>query len=169
MRIKDQSYDVVITGSNAGEKIKPVYKGSYAPDGSVRLTKVDEIDLQAEIQSHLYETDMQYILNRLLNGDNSVLNNQSPMFGDFTTFPRSYSECIQKVIDAENMFATLPQDVRDQFDNDWAKWLSQTGTEKWLSAMGIDIPATVKPDVKPDVKPATSGPEVVPAVPLEGS
>lgn len=163
MRVPGQSYDVVITGSNCGEKLRPVYKGSYAPDGSVRLTKVDEIDIQAEIQSHLYETDMQYIINRLVNGDTSVLNNQSPMFGDFTTFPRSYSECIQKVIDAENMFATLPQDVRDQFGNDWAKWLSQTGTERWLSVMGIDIPATVVPDVSGE----TSASEVISSEPLE--
>lgn len=160
MRILNQSYDVVITGSRPGERMKPVYKGSYAPDGSVRLTKVDEIDIQAEIQSHLYETDMQYIMSRLLDGDTSVLNNQSPVFGDFTTFPRSYSEAIQRVIDAENMFARLPQEVRDQFGNDWAKWLSQTGTEKWLSAMGIDMPATVKPEVKPDVPVEISGQEV---------
>lgn len=164
MRNLNQSYDVVITGSNAGDKMKPVFKGSYAPDGSVRLTKVDEIDLQAEIQSHLYETDMQYIMSRLINGDTSVLNNQSPAFGDFTTFPKSYAECIQRVIDAENMFAQLPQDVRDQFGNDWAKWLSQTGTEKWLSAMGIDMPATVVPDVSRE----TSVPEVTdPAQPVE--
>lgn len=147
MRVPGQSYDFIISPSNPGEKLKPVYKGSYAPDGSIRLTKVDEIDIQSEIQSHLYQTDMQYIVNRLLNGDTSVLNNQSPVFGDFTTFPKSYSECIQKVIDAENMFATLPQDVRDQFGNDWAKWLSQTGTEKWLTAMGIELPSTVVPDV----------------------
>ena len=87
MRISGQSYDVVITGSEPGQKMKPIYKGSYAPDGSVRLTQVDEVDIQAEIQSHLYETDMQYIVSRLLDGDNSVLNNQSPIFGDFTTFP----------------------------------------------------------------------------------
>ena len=79
MRIKEQSYDFVISPSNSGETLKSVFKGSYAPDGSVRLTKVDEIDIQAEIQSHLYQTDMQYIVSRLLNGDNSVLNNQSPL------------------------------------------------------------------------------------------
>ena len=150
MRISGESYEIVITPSCPGSKLRPVFKGSYAPDGSVRLTKVDEIDIQAEIQSHLYQTDMEYIINRLLNGDTSVLNNQSPLFGDFTTFPKSYSECIQKVIDAENMFATLPQSVRDQFGNDWAKWLSQTGSDKWMSAMGLDIPATVVPDVSRD-------------------
>lgn len=154
MRNLNQSYDIVITPSNHGDKLRPVYKGSYAPDGSVRLKKVDEIDIQAEIQSHLFETDMQYILTRLMQGDTSVLNNQSPLFGDFTTFPKSYSECIQKVIDAENMFATLPQEVRDQFGNDWAQWLSQTGSEKWLSAMGIEIPdvsrETLTSEVKPD-------------------
>lgn len=165
MRVPGQTYDVIVTGSNPGEKRKPVYKGSYSPDGSVRLTQVDEIDIQAEIQSHLYETDMQYIVSRLLNGDNSVLNNQSPLFGDFTTFPKSYSECIQKVIDAENMFASLPQDVRDQFGNDWAKWLAQTGTEKWLSAMGIDMPATVDSHVSCETSPS----EVIDsAVSLEG-
>lgn len=165
MRNLNQSYDVVITPTCCGNSLRPVYKGSYAPDGSVRLTKVDEIDIQAEIQSHLYETDMQFILSRLLNGDTSVLNNQSPLFGDFTTFPKSYSECIQKVIDAENMFATLPQDVRDQFSNDWAQWLAQTGSEKWLAAMGIDIPAAVGPDVSRE----TSGSEVnSSAVSLEG-
>ncbi len=165
MRIKGQSYDFVISGSNPGDTVKPVFKGSYSPDGSVRLTKVDEIDIQAEIQSHLYETDMQYILSRLMDGDNSVLNNQSPLFGDFTTFPKSYSECIQKVIDAENMFVSLPQEVRDQFGNDWAKWLSQTGTDKWMTAMGIDIPATVVSDVSCE----TSVPEVKPSdTPLDG-
>lgn len=163
MRIKDQSYDFQVLPSRPGDKLRPVFKGSYAPDGSVRLTKVDEIDIQSEIQSHLYETDMQYIINRLITGDTSVLNNQSPMYGDFTTFPRSYSECIQRVIDAENMFALLPQDVRDQFGNDWAKWLSQTGTDKWMSAMGINIPATVLPDVSRE----TLQPEVKVDVPME--
>lgn len=152
MRNLNQSYDVVIKPSCSGDRLRPVYKGSYAPDGSVRLKKVDEIDIQAEIQSHLFETDMQYILTRLMQGDQSVLNNQSPFFGDFTTFPKSYSECIQKVIDAENMFATLPQDVRDQFSNDWAQWLSQTGSDKWLSAMGIEIPNVSSESLNPEVK-----------------
>lgn len=150
MRNLNQSYDVVVIPSCSGDNFRPVYKGSYAPDGSVRLRKVDEIDIQAEIQSHLFETDMQYILTRLMQGDQSVLNNQSPLFGDFTTFPKSYSECIQKVIDAENMFATLPQDVRDQFSNDWAQWLAQTGSEKWLSAMGIEM-SNVSRETLPEV------------------
>lgn len=162
MRIPSQSYDFKVLPSRPGDKVRPVFKGSYAPDGSVRLTKVDEVDIQAQIQSHLYETDMQFIINRLLSGDMSVLNNQSPMFGDFTTFPKSYSECIQRVIDAENMFAQLPQDVRDQFGNDWAKWLSQTGTDKWMAAMGIDMPATVVSDVSSEISS-----EVVSSEPLE--
>lgn len=147
MRIANQSYAIDIIPTNAGQRMKPVYKGSYAPDGSVRLTQIDEIDVQAEIQSHLYETDMQYIMSRLMSGDNSVLNNQSPMYGDFTTFPKSYSECIQRVIDAENMFAGLPQNIRDEFGNDWAKWLAQTGSDKWLSVMGIKLPSAEDPTV----------------------
>lgn len=141
--------------SPAGDLFHDVLTPSFRPDGTIELKVSDRIDIKKEINSHREETDMAFILSRLMAGDDSVLNPNPPMFGDFTQFPKSYVEMLNLVLDGERYFDSLPLDVRKNFDNDRGKWFATIGTEPWLSAMGLvrreDMAvATVVPDVKLD-------------------
>ncbi len=81
---------------------------------------------------------MHYILAQLKNGNTSVINRSSMMYGDFTDAPKSYAQALQMVIDGRATFDALPLSVRNKFDNSFEKWFATAGTSDWLSAMSSD-------------------------------
>lgn len=127
----------------SGNRVKPIFSGKYMPDGTIRLTKVDEIDVQDDINSHLHECDLELILSRLMDGDTSVIQRSNPMYGDFTQFPRSYVEMLQLVQDGSAFFDSLDPDVKVKFDNDRAKWFASIGSNDWFAKMGYTSDANV--------------------------
>lgn len=144
--------------SPVGDLFQIVYTSFYKPDGTIGLKESDRIDIKKEINSYREQTDMSYILSRLMAGDDSVLNPCPPMFGDFTQLPTSYAELLNMVMDAERYFDSLSPDIRKKFDNDRGKWFAQMGTDFWMESMGFvhDVPSEiVSPEpsvpVSPDV------------------
>lgn len=146
--------------SHPGDLFQPIYSASFSADGSIKLVESDRLDIKREINSHLPLTDMNYILSRLFAGDDSVLTTKVPMYGDFTSFPRTYVEMLDLVQKGEEAFNSLPLDVRAKFDNDRYKWFASIGSDSWFDAMGVsretissDASAVkpVVPVVKPDV------------------
>lgn len=141
--------------TNPGDLMKPVLSGKLMPDGTIKLTEIDQIDIKAEINSHASTCDMAYILSRLRQGDVSVVNVTPGVYGDFTQFPKSYAEMLQLVQSGEEAFAALPLDVRSKFDNDVSKWFASIGSDDWRSAMNIPKPVPTV-DIKPpavDIQP----------------
>lgn len=135
--------------SPAGDLFHDILTPSFRSDGTIELTVSDRIDIKKEINSHRDETDMAFILSRLMAGDDSVLNPRPPMYGDFTQFPKSYVEMLNMVLDGERYFDSLPLETRKKFDNDRGKWFASIGSSDWLDNMGFvshEIP--VVPDVK---------------------
>lgn len=129
--------------TSAGELVKPVYSGRYAPDGRLVLVETDSIDIKAEINSYKDMTDMSYILSRLACGDTSVLNTAQPLYGDFTNFPKSYVEMLQLVQSGEDAFTALSPEIRSKFDNDVGQWFASIGSAEWNDKMGISPEPTV--------------------------
>lgn len=147
--------------SCSGELFKPVLSGKLMPDGTIKLSEVDQIDIKAEINSYACTCDMAYILSRLKVGDVSVLSSKEGAYGDFTVFPKTYAEMLQLVQSGEDAFNSLPLDVRASFDNDINKWFATIGSDDWSEKMKIPKPVPTVDvvsavDVKPviDVKPA---------------
>ena len=136
--------------SPVGDLFHDVYTSFYKPDGTLGLKVSDRVDIKKEINSHREETDMSFILSRLMAGDDSVLNPRPPMYGDFTQLPSSYAEMLNMVIDGERYFDSLPLETRNKFDNDRGKWFASIGQPDWLDFMGF-VPRETSPVVKPDV------------------
>lgn len=126
--------------SPSGDLFHDVLSSTFRPDGTIELKVIDRVDIKKEINSHRDETDMSFILSRLMAGDDSVLNPNPPMYGDFSKFPKSYVEMLNMVLDGERYFDSLPLEIRKQFDNDRAKWFASIGSESWMSAMGFVRP-----------------------------
>lgn len=141
--------------SPAGDLFHDILTPSFRADGTIELSVSDRIDIKKEINSHRDETDMSFILSRLMAGDDTVLNPNPPMYGDFTQFPTSYAEMLNMVFDGERYFDSLPIETRKQFDNDRGKWFASIGSDSWLDAMGFVrqpvVPVKSDIEIKPDV------------------
>lgn len=122
----------------SGSSVHIEYSAKVRPDGSIELVPSGKFDIKEMINSFRDTTDMSYILSRLAVGDQSVLNQKSPMFGDFTSMPKTYAESLQLVMDAKEKFYQLPLDLRNKFDNDFNKWFVTAGSENWIKSMGLD-------------------------------
>lgn len=121
--------------SDSGTSVKVLYSPIILEDGSFIIEESGEEDWQEYIDSFRDQTDMSYILARMAAGDESVLNQRTPMFGDFTVMPKTYAEALQLVIDREAQFMCLPLEVRNSFDNDFRKWFASSGSPEWLQKM----------------------------------
>lgn len=123
----------------SGDQYRILYSPVVLSDGNIELVECGKDDIQEFIQSFKDQTDMTYILQRMAVGDASVLNQRTPMYGDFTDMPKTYAEALQLVIDRERQFMELPLDVRNKFDNDFRKWFAQSGSEEWFDKMSSVI------------------------------
>lgn len=78
-------------------------------------------------QSFRQESDINVIMSRFeKTGLLTHVNQYNGQYGDFTGLPE-YQEAMNKVVSANEMFASLPAKIRDRFANDPAKFLSFVG------------------------------------------
>ena len=101
------------------------------------LNETGTENLYDYIQSHRDSVDIHKILQRFEEGDVNVLSKVQGQFGDFSDYPRSYAELLNKVLEGEQSFNQLPLDVREQFGFSYERWLASAGSESWISAMGL--------------------------------
>lgn len=127
----------LILYSNPGSRIKVDLIGEYDTNGEIVLTETGVHDWYEEIQSHRASCDLQLILKRFLDGDESALSRRQGMYGDFTSMPKTYMDMLNMSIKAEQMFAELPIEIKQKFNNNFALWLNEVNTSEWLSKMGL--------------------------------
>ena len=118
-----------------GSPVHILYSSKVLKNGIIELTESGKEDIQEFIDSQRDSCDMAFILHQLAIGNESVLHQKAPMYGDFTTAPSTLAEAEQMLIDGENAFYQLPLDVRQQFDNDFRQWLYTAGNAEWIQKM----------------------------------
>lgn len=123
--------------SNSGDRDRIVYSAKISPNGVIEVVPTGKEDFQSYIESFRSQTDMAYILKQLSLGNNAVLNQSSPSYGDYTQMPRSLSEAMQMQIDAERDFYKLPVDTRQKFNNNFREWCFTAGTDEWYEKMNL--------------------------------
>lgn len=121
--------------TSPGSPVHEVYTPSVRSDGSIDLKVSGQEDTDAIIHSYRESTDLKTLLARFANGDTSALNKYQPFYADVSAVPRDHRSALEAVLNAEAAFTALPVSIKEQFDNDWRKWLAQAGTESWFAAM----------------------------------
>ncbi len=121
-----------------------MYVGVWKTD-RLELIEQGTVDLQERIQVQAPSTDLAFMIKRLKLGDNSVLTNKQPLYGDFTQFPTDGSELVNTLLHAEYAFSQLPVEERKRHGYDYRSWLSSI-------FMPVSKPLE-KPIEKPIVKP----------------
>ena len=123
--------------SRIGNPILQKYRPEYDKQGNLQLIPDGETDLYAEIQSHKASTDLELIVTRYLNGDPAALSRAQGLYMDITGMPSNMHEAINLMNQAKADFEKLPVDIKQQFDNDYNKFIATMGTQEWLDKMQV--------------------------------
>ncbi len=137
--------------SNAGSPVRTVYGGRYDANGRVVLEEKGKEDLYAYIQSFKDSVDINVILARFSNGDTEALSRAQGFYADVTDFPSNMAEALNRINECEEMFKSLPLDVRQKFDCSFEQFLSQSGSAEWLDKMGMSGHVEDTPQVEAPV------------------
>lgn len=116
--------------TNPGKRYHQKYAPRVADDGQIELVPDGIEDLQEFYDSQLELTDMSIIVQRWLSGDQSVLTSKEAFYGDAMSMPGSYRDILQAVIDGQRIFAQLPMEIKQRFDNDFNVWFAAMDDEK---------------------------------------
>lgn len=134
--------------SNPGNPIHVIYGSKVEKDGKIKLSPIGKENTDDYIQSFKDSTDMAFILAKLAQGDTSVLNRNSPIFGDFTKAPRTFAEALQLQIDSDAAFDRLPAEMKAKFNNDKNQFFASAGSNEWFDKLGLSTEEK-KEEVKP--------------------
>lgn len=136
--------------SNPGSPIKVEYESYFDDLGNLELREVGKTDLYMDIQSHAESVDINVILARYANGDESALNRAQGFYEDVTKVPTSMIDVMNTVMRGEQMFNSLPVDIKEKFDNNYAQWIALAGTDEWQERM--KAPSIVEEPVQEEIK-----------------
>lgn len=106
-----------------GSRIKPVYQARKSDSGSIELVQTGEENIYDAIQAEREGCELTSILRRFANGETDVLSRTQGMYGDFTNFPTTYAEMLNKLIEGRAVFEGLPLEERQKYGNDFGVWL----------------------------------------------
>ncbi len=115
--------------SNPGSPFKPE-KLLQVVNGRYDLVEVGQSNLYSEIQSHKDSCDIYKLLERYQAGDVSALSRVAGQYIDITDAPTTLAEAYTFVSNAEKFFSKLPLKLRDAYDHDPSKFISDLGSSR---------------------------------------
>lgn len=121
----------------AGSKIEEVLQLKIDENGNEEFYISGHTNVYEKIQAHLEETKLENIIARCIDtGDTTLLYQKEGFYADITEMPKNWIEAQNKIKNAEEIFNSLPLEVRKKYDNNFNKYLSDVGSEDWLKNMG---------------------------------
>lgn len=109
---------------NPGDPMKTIYKPQVSPDGILDLVEAGKENLNDYIQSWRDSCDINVILARYANGDVDALSKVQGAYGDFTQFPKTYAEMLNRVNQGRLLFAELPLEIREKYNHDFSQFIA---------------------------------------------
>lgn len=125
------------TYSESGSPIVDDYLAETSRFGDVKLTKVGTSNLYELIQSYADSCDMALLISRYVQGDTTALNRVQALYGDFTDAPKSYADAMALFDRVSADFASLPVDIKAQFNNDPTEFVASLGSPEFFEKMAV--------------------------------
>lgn len=109
----------------------PIYerKGYTYIDGELKWVTKEKINRYAEIQAEKDAVELHAILERYENGDDTALDRVNGMYMDTVDLPSNYAELYAAVTRADDVFYSMPTEIREKYDNNAAMFWKNYGTE----------------------------------------
>lgn len=141
-------YDRVVKYSCPGSSVRVVRAGELRNN---LLTVVDKgkEDLYSFINSFADSVNIHVLLNRFKNGDTEALMQRAGAYIDISAMPANINEFMEMAKNAENVFDTLPIEVKNEFNNNVVEFISTIGDDSWKEKMSKS-PAQIYTDKNRD-------------------
>lgn len=120
---------------NVGEKEKTTYSMAVDKNGHKELKETGKTNFYEKIQENAETCKIENILKRYQLGDESALNRYTPAWFDASEYPTNLAEAQQAIINLENIFSSLPIEIRKEYDHSAEKFIADFGTEHWNNTM----------------------------------
>lgn len=120
-----------------GEKIQVEHTPHMGLDGRRKLVKDNPKPIYEMIQASREQCEIERIVKRALQGDESVLSAIEGQYIDITGAPTSLAHAQQIIINAKRQFEELDTETKKKFDNNPEIFIATAGTEEWCDKMGI--------------------------------
>lgn len=117
--------------TNSGEP----FLDEYNYDGSDTLIKTGKTNIYEKIQAAAPAQDINYIVQKFINGDPNALNSVHGIYGDFSDMPTTYAELFDRVRTCKDMFNALPIELRNEFDNNAYEFWKDFGSDRFNSVV----------------------------------
>lgn len=137
--------------TNPGEQIEAEYGYEINAKGQKQLVKTGEKNTWEEIQSYLENTKIENVLKRVAVGDMSDFRPQG-IYQDVSEIPNNLVEARREMQKLENMWAKLPKETKEKYENSVERFIAEAGKESWMIDMGFIQPA--EPEAAPELDPA---------------
>ena len=121
---------------NAGSKYENVYQEQIdKKTGKLYLVKTGETCVYDLIQADLEDSKIENIIHKLAMNDFSVLKQAQLTYADADDFPKNLMEAQNIVVKAKAEFDKFPAEVKTLFNNSPEQYVSEMGTEDFLTKM----------------------------------
>lgn len=102
--------------TNPGEEFRITYSAKKLPNGLIRLTESDRINIKDEINSYKDSCDLSILVDRIYRGDTSLLGNPDSLYyGDASRFPQDFRSLLDLVDTGKLLFEELPEEEREKY------------------------------------------------------
>lgn len=102
--------------TNPGDEFRIVYSAKKLPNGLLRLTESERINIKDEINSYKDSCDLSILVDRIYRGDTSLLGNPDGLYyGDASQFPQDFRGLLDLVDTGKTLFEALPDEQRKKF------------------------------------------------------
>lgn len=123
--------------SPTGEKIQIEHTPHMGLDGRRKLIKDNPKPIYEMIQASREQTEIDRIVKRALQGDESVLSAVEGQYIDITGAPKSLAHAQQIIINAKNDFEKLDTETKKKFENNVEIFIATAGSKEWMDKMGL--------------------------------
>lgn len=120
----------------SGKEIENTYGYKINKAGQKVLAITGTTNVYEKIQENLEETKIENILARAAAGDNTVFRPEG-IYGDMTTAPSNLIEAREMMQELENTWNSLPNEIKNKYDNDVEVFIGASGSKTWLEDMGL--------------------------------
>lgn len=100
-----------------GSQFVPTYKLTILNDGTHDFKETGKINIYEKIQSHRESVDLSLLIKRYEQGDETALERVRGFYVDTLGMPTTLAETLQRIEDSKALFASLPPDMRDEFNH----------------------------------------------------
>lgn len=139
--------------TDPGSRTKPEYSAHYDEAGNLVLDEVGTVDVYADIQSYLDTVEIHTLLRRFQNGETDVFSKVQGFYADVSDLPKSNVEFLNRVLESQEFFASLPPEVKEVYGNDYVKFMADFDSNELYRSLGLADPVDDVKEPEPEPEP----------------